>query len=692
MVSNNTVNELVDALSVPQQSSNNVYNAVVANVDNEGVVWVHVEGSSKVTPTASRSAEVSQGDHVSVEWRNNKLYISGNYTTPATDDTRAINAEAIAYGAQDAVTTLNTLVANTIVADNARFINLEADTAKIHNLTAEELSATVGYIDDLTTGNVSASDIVADHAAIEDLDVQSMSAATAYIGALTAGNVSAQNIIADHGTVGSLNTNYAHISNGVIDNATIDHADVDGLSANYAQITAANIDTATARNAWVDAIMVQSGLIASEGAVFYLDAIKVNATNITAGTIDVERIVVTDPTTGDKHMVTWDETTSTWVAAKLDGDVIEDLTITADKIVAGAITADKITTQNIVGTGGWINLRNGTFQYVNATTGEGISWDGSNLTINSSSFLTKAQTSSRTYFATCSTAKSTTAKVATITPTVSNWALYTGAIVTVKFTNENTTTSPTLNVNSTGAKGIRTYSGGTLSEDEYKWLAGSTMSFVYDGTNWRIQDSTELTRLSTAETIIDQTANNVLIKATENDTTTAQGGQHLIQSLINVAPSGVTISADKVNIEGAAIFTGSGRLSTTSLNNTYDANGAATNAVNALTTDLASASGTTVINGGHITTGSISIGQVDNLQSTINTKSDAAAWSLSISIDSINYASNTATLKATVYQYGVEQSSGFTLQWYKNGTAISGATSATLSNVTADSTYTCVAT
>ena len=136
MVSNNTVNELVDALSTPQQSSNNVYNAVVANVDNEGVVWVHVEGSSKVTPTASRSAEVSQGDHVSVEWRNNKLYISGNYTTPATDDTRAINAEAIAYGAQDAVTTLNTLVANTIVADNARFINLEADTAKIHNLTA----------------------------------------------------------------------------------------------------------------------------------------------------------------------------------------------------------------------------------------------------------------------------------------------------------------------------------------------------------------------------------------------------------------------------------------------------------------------------------------------------------------------------------------------------------------------------
>ena len=67
-------------------------------------------------------------------------------------------------------------------------------------------------------------------------------------------------------------------------------------------------------------------------------------------------------------------------------------------------------------------------------------------------------------------------------------------------------------------------------------------------------------------TAIEQTANNVLIKATESDTTAAQGGQHLIQSLINVAPDGVTIDADKVNITGAAIFT-SGRLSETSISN-----------------------------------------------------------------------------------------------------------------------------
>lgn len=69
------------------------------------------------------------------------------------------------------------------------------------------------------------------------------------------------------------------------------------------------------------------------------------------------------------------------------------------------------------------------------------------------------------------------------------------------------------------------------------------------------KDTTE--RIVKAETAIEQTANNVLIKATQSDTTAAQGGQHLIESLINVAPSGVKIAASKVEIDGAAVFSNS---------------------------------------------------------------------------------------------------------------------------------------
>ena len=176
-----------------------------------------------------------------------------------------------------------------------------------------------------------------------------------------------------------------------ISNIEADYVKTNVLEANYAQIDAANIDTATIREAWVDNILVQSGLIAHEGTIFELDAIQINASKIKTGTIDVERLVVTGQD-GHKYLVHVNGETASY--EKLDGDIIEDLTITADKIVAGSITAQKITTENLVGTGGWINLRSGTFQYGNPQTGEGISWDGTNLTIGG---YLKSSDASNTY-------------------------------------------------------------------------------------------------------------------------------------------------------------------------------------------------------------------------------------------------------------------------------------------------------
>lgn len=191
--------------------------------------------------------------------------------------------------------------------------------------------------------------------------------------------VQTEHLIAEKADISDLEANYAHITDGVIDNATINHANVNNLSAAYAQIDGANIINETVKNSWINTLMVQTGLIAHTGTVYTLDAIQVNASNITAGTLDVERLIVT--INGEKYLVHVDPNTSSPTYEKLDGNVIEDLTITADKIVAGAITADKITANDLVGAGGWINLHNGTFAYVNSSTGDGISWDGSHLVI-----------------------------------------------------------------------------------------------------------------------------------------------------------------------------------------------------------------------------------------------------------------------------------------------------------------------
>lgn len=82
----------------------------------------------------------------------------------------------------------------------------------------------------------------------------------------------------------------------------------------------------------------------------------------------------------------------------------------------------------------------------------------------------------------CSTAAATAAKTVQVT----NFSLETGACVIVKFTNSNTASNPTLNVNESGAKPIMRYGTtaagtGTTSSG---WLAGAVQLFIYDGTNW----------------------------------------------------------------------------------------------------------------------------------------------------------------------------------------------------------------
>lgn len=80
-------------------------------------------------------------------------------------------------------------------------------------------------------------------------------------------------------------------------------------------------------------------------------------------------------------------------------------------------------------------------------------------------------------YGTCSTAAGTAAK----TVACSGFSLATGAEITVKFTVTNTASSPTLNVNSTGAKPIY-YNGAAISAGYLK--ANKTYSFRYNGTQY----------------------------------------------------------------------------------------------------------------------------------------------------------------------------------------------------------------
>ena len=83
----------------------------------------------------------------------------------------------------------------------------------------------------------------------------------------------------------------------------------------------------------------------------------------------------------------------------------------------------------------------------------------------------------------CETAAATAAKTVAVGGT---FTLATGAFVIVKFKYANTASSPTLNVNGTGAKPIYQYGTTKVSTSSTTtgWAAGAVQLLVYDGSGW----------------------------------------------------------------------------------------------------------------------------------------------------------------------------------------------------------------
>lgn len=173
-------------------------------------------------------------------------------------------------------------------------------------------------------------------------------------------------------------------ANRIVTQELVAHrAVIDNLDANYASVTFANIDTANINTAKVMNLFTQVGMIRdavidSGKITGYLDAVKINAASIDAGTLSVDRLVIRGSTSSLVYAI--NNISGALQSQNVDtinGEVLTDRTILADKIVAHTITATEITAQNLVGTNGWINLSAGTFNY-----GVGkLVWDGSALTV-----------------------------------------------------------------------------------------------------------------------------------------------------------------------------------------------------------------------------------------------------------------------------------------------------------------------
>lgn len=233
---------------------------------------------------------------------------------------------------------------------------------------------------------------------------------------------------------------------------------------------------------------------------------------------------------------------------------------------------------------------------------------------------------------------STNAGTATKAVTCSNFALYTGASVTVTFSKTNTSSAPQLNVNSTGAKPIKSYTGANLTEGEYKWAAGASITFTYDGTNWRMQDggalqakidaaSSASTASSQAGVATQQATNATNAKtAAESAKTAAQSAKTAAETASSQASSAkdtaVSAKNDAVSAKTDA-ETAKGQAQTAASN----ASQSATNAANSATAAAEVMGGFTILwNYSAFGTSDNGEGYLCAFDPATGTKSDANGW------------------------------------------------------------------
>lgn len=235
-----------------------------------------------------------------------------------------------------------------ISATNAQF-----DTVKANKADVTSLTAATGRIDKLESSTADIDTIRANSAKVKDVTASQITAATGYIGDLKTAGVTAESLSADHATIGSLSTTYVKADRSNIDEA------------------------------WVKELMIQGKMVAQSGTVYQLTGLHIDAGDITAGTLAVDRLAVKGDD-GEYYVLTPKSDGSGYDQTKINGSIIEKNSINADRITANSITTEQLTTNNVGSTNGWINFAAGTFRFTN-DAGAGISWDGEKLIINAES-------------------------------------------------------------------------------------------------------------------------------------------------------------------------------------------------------------------------------------------------------------------------------------------------------------------
>lgn len=293
-----------------------------------GEMTLHYDGGFYAEITSP--CEVQESNTSSVGSGGSNSYNNGTMAQASGTVTSTILGAIF----KDGVITNSKIADSTI--ENSKIKDSTITNAKIADATIELEKVSKSFITDLTADNAYIENlkatigqfgyITAENADLTYATITSLQAVDGKIDTLTAKAITTDNLKAEVATLGYLSADSADLK--------------------YANIKLSNIEVADIATLFTEVGLIDRATIIEGHITGFLDSVEVNAANITAGTLVADRILLKGENGLLYSLNNLGELQSKTIDT-LDGYILTDRTVNADKIVAKSITANELDVEKV---------------------------------------------------------------------------------------------------------------------------------------------------------------------------------------------------------------------------------------------------------------------------------------------------------------------------------------------------------
>lgn len=293
-----------------------------------GEMTLHYDGGFYAEITSP--CEVQESNASSVGSSGSSSYNSGTMAQASGTVTSTILGAIF----KDGVITNSKIADSTI--ENSKIKDSTITNAKIADATIELEKVSKSFITDLTADNAYIKHlkatigefgyITAENADLTYATITSLQAVDGKIDTLSSKAITTENLSAKVADLGYLSAEIADLK--------------------YANIKLSNIEVADIATLFAEVGLIDRATIVEGHITGFLDSVEVNAANITAGTLVADRILLKGENGLLYSLNNLGELQSKTVDT-LDGYILTDRTVNADKIVAKSITANELDVEKV---------------------------------------------------------------------------------------------------------------------------------------------------------------------------------------------------------------------------------------------------------------------------------------------------------------------------------------------------------